>query len=71
VHAFADTTAIHVLEQLATETDALADEWRPPPSLIPASDLNDPRLITPHRRRRAEILTEVGVRQLPVKTFTA
>ncbi len=47
VHALVDTTAIHILEELAAETDALAAELGRPLSLIAESDLNDPRLITP------------------------
>ncbi len=47
VHALVDTTAIHILEELACETDALADQLGRPLSLIAESDLNDPRLITP------------------------
>lgn len=47
VHALVDTTAIHILEELATETDALAGQLGRPLSLIAESDLNDPRLITP------------------------
>jgi maltooligosyltrehalose trehalohydrolase len=47
VHALMDNTAIHLLEELATETDALAAELGRPLSLIAESDLNDPRLITP------------------------
>ena len=47
VHALVDTTAVHLLEELATETDALATELGRPLSLIAESDLNDPRLITP------------------------
>lgn len=47
VHALVDTTAVHLLEELATETDALAQELGRPLSLIAESDLNDPRLITP------------------------
>jgi maltooligosyltrehalose trehalohydrolase len=47
VHTLVDTTAIHILEELATETDALAERLRRPLSLIAESDLNDPRLITP------------------------
>jgi len=50
VHALVDTTAIHILEELATETDALAEELGRPLSLIAESDLNDPRLITPRDR---------------------
>lgn len=46
VHALVDNTAIHLLEELATETDALAEELGRPLSLIAESDLNDPRLIT-------------------------
>jgi maltooligosyltrehalose trehalohydrolase len=47
VHALVDTTAVHLLEELAIETDALATELGRPLSLIAESDLNDPRLITP------------------------
>ncbi|WP_019971226.1 malto-oligosyltrehalose trehalohydrolase [Mycobacterium sp. 141] len=50
VHALMDNTAIHLLEELATETDALAAELGRPLSLIAESDLNDPRLITPRDR---------------------
>jgi len=45
VHALADTTAIHILEELAAETDALAAQLGRPLSLIAASDRNDPRTI--------------------------
>ena len=47
VHALVDTTAIHILEELSAETDALSAELGRPLSLIAESDLNDPRLITP------------------------
>jgi maltooligosyltrehalose trehalohydrolase len=47
VHALFDTTAIHILEELAAETDALAEQLGRPLSLIAESDLNDPRMITP------------------------
>ena len=47
VHALVDTTAVHLLEELACETEALADQLDRPLSLIAESDLNDPRLITP------------------------
>jgi maltooligosyltrehalose trehalohydrolase len=50
VHALVDTTALHLLEELAAETDALARELGRPLSLIAESDLNDPRLITPRDR---------------------
>jgi maltooligosyltrehalose trehalohydrolase len=46
VHALVDTTAIHILEELSAETDALAARLGRPLSLIAESDLNDPRLIT-------------------------
>jgi maltooligosyltrehalose trehalohydrolase len=45
-----DTTAIHILEELAGETEALATELGRPLSLIAESDRNDPRLITPRER---------------------
>lgn len=50
VHALVDTTAIHILEELATETDWLAQQLGRPLSLIAESDLNDPRLITARDR---------------------
>jgi maltooligosyltrehalose trehalohydrolase len=50
VHALVDTTAIHILEDLATETDALAVELGRPLALIAESDVNDPRLITARDR---------------------
>jgi maltooligosyltrehalose trehalohydrolase len=50
VHALVDTTAIPILEELATETDWLATQLGRPLSLIAESDLNDPRLITPFDR---------------------
>jgi len=50
VHALVDTTAVHILEELSTETDALAAELGRPLSLIVESDRNDPRLITPRDR---------------------
>ncbi|WP_297775720.1 malto-oligosyltrehalose trehalohydrolase [Mycobacterium sp.] len=50
VHALVDTTAIHILEELATETEWLARQLGRPLALIAESDLNDPRLITPRGR---------------------
>ncbi|OHV00245.1 malto-oligosyltrehalose trehalohydrolase [Mycobacterium talmoniae] len=50
VHALVDTTAIHILEELAGETDRLAAQLGRPLSLVAESDLNDPRLITPRDR---------------------
>jgi maltooligosyltrehalose trehalohydrolase len=47
VHALVDTTAVHILEELATETDWLSTQLGRPLSLIAESDLNDARLITP------------------------
>jgi maltooligosyltrehalose trehalohydrolase len=47
VHALFDTTAIHILEELAAETDALAEQLGRPLSLIAESDVNDPGMITP------------------------
>jgi maltooligosyltrehalose trehalohydrolase len=46
VHALVDTTAIHILEELAAETDALAAQLGRPLSLIAESDRNDPRAIS-------------------------
>lgn len=50
VHALVDGTAIHILEEMAAETDALAAALGRPLSLIAESDLNDPRLVTPRDR---------------------
>jgi maltooligosyltrehalose trehalohydrolase len=47
VHALADHSAVHLLEQVASEVDALSTHLRRPLTLIAESDLNDPRLITP------------------------
>jgi maltooligosyltrehalose trehalohydrolase len=50
VHALVDTTAIHLLEELATETYWLSRQLGRPLSLVAESDLNDPRLITARDR---------------------
>jgi maltooligosyltrehalose trehalohydrolase len=47
VHAIADESATHVLEQLATEVDALAAELDRPLWLVAESDLNAPRFVRP------------------------
>lgn len=47
VHALVDTTAVHILEEMAAETDWLSQQLGRPLSLVAESDLNDPRLITP------------------------
>ncbi|HET6534413.1 MAG TPA: malto-oligosyltrehalose trehalohydrolase [Actinoplanes sp.] len=47
VHAFADETAVHLLEQMAVEVETLSAHLNRPLSLIAESDLNDPTLITP------------------------
>ncbi len=46
-HALTDTHAIHLLEDIAIEVDALAPHVRRPLTLIAESDLNDPKMITP------------------------
>jgi maltooligosyltrehalose trehalohydrolase len=45
VHAMLDTSATHILEELASEVDALAERVGRPLALVAESDLNDPRLI--------------------------
>jgi maltooligosyltrehalose trehalohydrolase len=45
VHALVDLGATHLLEQLATEVEALSAHLRRPLALIAESDLNDPRLV--------------------------
>ncbi|WP_405145173.1 malto-oligosyltrehalose trehalohydrolase [Sphaerisporangium sp. NBC_01403] len=47
VHALHDKRALHFLEELAEETDALSAALGRPLTLIAESDMNDPRLITP------------------------
>ncbi|WP_030483759.1 malto-oligosyltrehalose trehalohydrolase [Nocardioides aequoreus] len=47
VHALADTSATHLLEQMAIEVDALSAHLRRPLTLIAESDLNDARMVTP------------------------
>lgn len=47
VHALVDPGPVHLLEELAAQTDALAAEAGRPLSLIAESDLNDPVMIQP------------------------
>ena len=46
VHAYVDRSAIHFLEQLSEETEALQSALGRPKVLIAESDLNDPRIVT-------------------------
>jgi maltooligosyltrehalose trehalohydrolase len=46
-HAFVDRSALHFLEQLAAEVEALESTLGRRPVLIAESDLNDPRVVTP------------------------
>jgi maltooligosyltrehalose trehalohydrolase len=47
VHALVDERAVHLLEQLAGEVEALAAHLRKPLFLVAESDLNDASLVTP------------------------
>ena len=47
VHALADASPVHLLEELATEVDALSAHLRRPLSLVAESDLNDARMVAP------------------------
>ena len=47
VHAIIDTSAIHFLEQLASEVSALEGALGRQPLLIAESDLNQPRIVEP------------------------
>ena len=46
VHALHDSSALHVLEELAVATERMAAHLGRPLSLVAESDLNDPRLVT-------------------------
>jgi maltooligosyltrehalose trehalohydrolase len=47
VHALVDTSPVHLLEEMAIETQALSAHLRRPLTLIAESDLNQTRLVTP------------------------
>ncbi|CAB4766823.1 unannotated protein [freshwater metagenome] len=47
VHALHDSSAVHLLEELAVEVDALSAHQRRPLSLVAESDLNDPVMFRP------------------------
>ncbi|KAA1426382.1 malto-oligosyltrehalose trehalohydrolase [Nocardioides antri] len=47
VHALADTSDMHLLEELACEVEALSTHLNRPLALIAESDLNDTRMVTP------------------------
>lgn len=47
IHAFYDRSAIHFLEDLSSEVDALAAHLGRHFALIAESDLNDPQIVTP------------------------
>jgi maltooligosyltrehalose trehalohydrolase len=49
VHAFVDRSAIHFLEQLSAEVEALGAALGKRFVLIAESDLNDPRIVTPRQ----------------------
>ncbi len=50
VHALADSSEVHLLEEMAAEVAMLAEEQGRPLTLIAESDLNDPLLITPREQ---------------------
>jgi maltooligosyltrehalose trehalohydrolase len=50
VHAIVDTSAVHILEDLAAEVEVLAARLGRPLWLIAESDLNDPRLLWSRER---------------------
>jgi maltooligosyltrehalose trehalohydrolase len=47
VHGIVDTSAVHFLEELALEVEALERQLRRPFLLVAESDLNDPRIVRP------------------------
>jgi maltooligosyltrehalose trehalohydrolase len=50
VHAIVDMSAVHILEELAEETETLEAELGRPLWLVAESDLNDPRLLWDRER---------------------
>ncbi|NIP80014.1 MAG: malto-oligosyltrehalose trehalohydrolase, partial [Gemmatimonadetes bacterium] len=50
VHAIVDTSAVHLLEELAIEVDALSRRVGRPLKVVAESDLNDPRLLWSRER---------------------
>ncbi len=59
VHELHDERAMHVLEEMSREVDALAEQVRRPLWLIAESDRNDPRTVTP--RGTGEVVGGLGV----------
>ncbi len=47
VHALADSSEVHLLEEMATEVAALSAHLGRPLTLVAESDLNDTRMVTP------------------------
>jgi maltooligosyltrehalose trehalohydrolase len=47
VHALADSSPVHLLEEMAVEVAAMSAHQRRPLTLIAESDLNDPVMVTP------------------------
>lgn len=50
IHAIVDESAVHLLEQMAAETEALSDRLGRPLVLIAESNLNNPRLVQPREQ---------------------
>lgn len=50
IHALADTSAVHFLEELSTAVDALEEELGRTLPLIAESNLNDPRVVEPREK---------------------
>ena len=68
VHELHDDSAVHVLEEMSREVDALAAPTGRPLWLIAESDRNDPGTVTPRgpaTRRRARAARAVGRRRPP------
>ena len=65
VHALHDRRAVHLLEQMTIEVEALSTHLGRPLSLIAESDLNDARMVTSARRRRLRAARAVGRRRPP------
>ena len=65
VHAIVDQSAVHILEEVGREVEAMSCHLQRPVFLIAESDLNEPRIVQSPRRRRVRPRRGVGRRMAP------